>query len=67
VSARYRTAFERIRAILVGRSQAEPLLQAEEIRSQLGGWPSTRTIQRYIERIRADQIGVQRQTSPSDV
>jgi hypothetical protein len=62
MSARYTLAFERIRALLESRSQAEPLLEAEEIREQLGGWPTVRTIQRYVEQIRGEQIVVQRQT-----
>jgi hypothetical protein len=56
---RYRAAFESVRALLAARSQAEPLLEADEIRTALGGWPSLRTVQRYVEDIRS--AGAQRQ------
>ena len=70
MSARYGTAFERIRAILAARSQAQPLLEAQEIRAQLGGSPSIRTVRRYIESIRngdGQKIGRRGQTSRGDV
>jgi hypothetical protein len=69
MSARYTLAFERIRALLESRSQAQPLLEAEEIRRQLGGWPSIRTVRRYVESIRNGdvQIGRHGQTSHINV
>lgn len=65
MTARYPAAFQRIRALLAARSQAEPLLEAEEIRAILGGWPDVRTIQRYVARIRDERMFDCRSTTDS--
>lgn len=68
----YRTAREQIEAMLSSRTQADPLLEAEEIWDELDCWPvpSVRTVQRYMDEIRngigvqRQEVGAERQTQP---
>jgi hypothetical protein len=56
MSARYASALEEIRAILTSRTQAQPLLEAQDVWDALTCWPipSLRTIRRFMEQIRAE-------------
>ena len=56
MTAHYASALEEIRAILASRTQAQPLLEAQDIWDALTCWPipSLRTIRRFMEQIRAE-------------
>jgi len=77
MTARYASALEQIRAILSSRTQAEPLLEAEDLWNEINCWPvpSLRTIRRFMEQIRAEaevghdghQVGHRGQTTQPGV
>lgn len=56
MTGRYATAYEQIRAILESRTQADPILNANDISDELTCWPipPLRTIRRYMEHVRIE-------------
>jgi hypothetical protein len=69
-------AYDEIRELLASRTQADPLLTAQDIWDLLEGWPvpNVRTVQRYMDHIRNEKSVVERhnvvvcrQTSPRHV
>lgn len=56
MTTRYAAALDEIRALLAGRTQADPMLDARDVWEELRCYPvpSLRTIRRLIEQVRAE-------------
>ncbi len=68
MSTRYTPALAEIRALLAGRTQADPMLDARDVWEELTGYPvpSLRTVRRLMEQVRGEgEFGRRGQTAKS--